>query len=107
MTWGTDFATNIFLSRQSYPRKHDVEIRIEELNELISECEAQLKMYASATPKDIISPDDSEDPINWLSNRIDEELSMYREYVIDRYNLDLYLEYLGENEEIKNEQNGI
>jgi hypothetical protein len=107
MGYGTDFKADIFLSRQSYSRKHEVEIRIEELNELIIGCEANLKMYASATPKDIIPPNDSEDPIYWLGARIDEELSMYRDYVIDRYNLDLYLYYLGDKDEIENEQTDI
>lgn len=99
MSWGIDFKADIFLSRQEYPTKHSVVDRIEELNELISECEAKLKMYASSTPKDIISPDDSEDPIYWISSRMNEELEIYREYLINRYNLDLYLEYLidGEN----------
>lgn len=98
MTWGTDFKGDIFLSRQEYPTKHSVESRIKELDELIGECEAKLKMYASATPKDIIPSDDSEDPIFWIGARIDEELEMYREYLINRYNLDLYLEYLTEGE---------
>ena len=105
--WGIDFKADIFLSRQEYPTKHAVVSRIEELGDLIHECEAVLKMYASATPKDIISPNDSEDPIYWLGARIDEELSMYRDYVIDRYNLDLYLYYLGDKDEIENEQTDI
>ena len=98
MSWGIDFKADIFLSRQDYPTKHSVEDRIKELDDLISGCEAKLKMYASATPKDIISSDDSEDPIYWISSHIDEELEMYREYLINRYNLDLYLEYLTESE---------
>lgn len=98
MSWGIDFKADIYLSRQDYPTKHSVEDRIKELDDLIHECEAKLKMYASATPKDIISSDDSEDPIYWISSRIDEELEMYREYLINRYNLDLYLEYLTESE---------
>lgn len=98
MGYGIDFKADIFLSRQDYPTKHSVTDRIEELSELIGECEAKLKMYASATPKDIIQSDDSEDPIYWISSRIDEELEMYREYLINRYNLDLYLDYLTESE---------
>jgi len=103
MPWGIDFKADIFLSRQNYPTKHSVEDRIEELDELISECEAKLKMYASSTPKDIIPTDDSEDPIYWIGARIDEELEAYREYVINRYNLDLYLYYLTESKNPQDE----
>ena len=105
MTWGTDFTAEIFLSRQTFSRKYEVEIRIEELVELINECEALLKMYASATPNNIVPPE--EESIEWLNTRINEELSMYQDYIINRYNLTLYLDYLGENEDIKNEETDV
>lgn len=97
MSWGIDFTADIFLSRQSYSGKDEVQDKIRELDELITDCEGKLKMYATATPRDIISPDGSEDPINWISQRINEELELYREYLIDRFKLDLYLEYLNTN----------
>jgi hypothetical protein len=99
MTWGTDFNTDIFLSRQSYSSKFEVEDKINELNELINNCEAQIKMYVSSTPKDITPPDFSEEQINWLNNQINEHLEMYREYLLERYRLELYLEHLTQKSE--------
>lgn len=108
MSWGIEFQTEIYLSRQEYKTKYCVEDRIKELDELINECEAMLKMYASATPKDIIPADYSEEQISWLNNQINEQLEMYREYLLDRYRLKLYLDYLEEkpiDEEKINDKN--
>jgi hypothetical protein len=98
--WGIDFKADIFLSRQEYSTKYAVESRIKELDELIFECEAALKMYASATPKDIVPPDFLEEPIDWINRQIDEQFQMYQEYLRDRHNLELYLEYLDDGGEI-------
>ena len=101
MSWGTEFQTDIYLSRQEYKTKYEVEDRIKEIDLVINECEATLKMYASATPKDIVPSDFSEEPINWLNRQIDEQFEIYREYLLDRYRLELYLEYLNDGGEIK------
>jgi len=100
MGWGIEFKADIYLSRQSYSSKGEVEDRIAEIDKVIYDCEAELKMYASATPKDIVSPDDSEATVNWLNTRINEVLEMYQEYLIERYRLALYLEYLNDGGEI-------
>ena len=105
MPWGTDFKADVFLSRQEYPTKYDVESRIKEFDEFICKCESLLKMYASATPNNIIPSDNSDDPINWLNNLVSEELEMYREHIINRYNLGLYLHYLDEKDKTENDQN--
>jgi hypothetical protein len=100
MSWGINFKTDIYLSRQSYSSKGEVEDRIAEIDKAIYDWEAELKMYASSTPKDIVPPDDSEDTVNWLNIRINEVLETYQEYLIERYRLDLYLEYLNDGGEI-------
>ena len=99
MTWGTDFSIDIFLSRQEYKSKFDVEDKIKELDEQINDCESQIKMYVSATPKDIVPSEYSEEQISWLNNQINEHLEMYREYITDRFKLELYLEYLSQKPE--------
>jgi hypothetical protein len=100
MSWGIEFKTDIYLSRQSYSSKGEVEDRITEIDKLIHDCEAELKMYASSTPKDIVPPDSSEETVNWLNIRINETLEILQEHLIERYRLVLYLEYLNDGGEI-------
>lgn len=100
MSWGIDFKADIYLSRQEYNTKNDVEERIKEIDKTINECETLIKMYASSTPKDIVPSEESEDPINWINNQINVEFEMYRDYLIDRYNLELYMDYLNDGGEI-------
>ena len=96
MTWGIEFKSDIYLSRQSYLSKGDVEDKIEELSDNITDCESKLKMYAIATPKDIVSTEDSENIAYYLSNEINELLEEYRELIINRFKLDRYLDYLND-----------
>ena len=56
-------------------------------------------MYVSATPKDIVPTEYSEEQINWLSHQINEQFEMYRDYIIDRFRLVLYLEFLSQKPE--------
>lgn len=98
MSWGIEFKADIYLSRQSYSSKGEVEDRMEELDKEINDYETELKMYAISQPRDVV-PDD-EDQISWINNRINEILESYRECVNDRFKLYLYLEYLNDAGEI-------
>lgn len=96
MTWGIEFKSDIFLSKQSYISKDDVEDKIKEISDSISECESKLMMYAIATPKDIVSTEDSENIIYYISNEIRELVEEHEELIINRFKLNQYLEYLNE-----------
>ena len=98
MAWGTDFKADIFLSRQSYTTKYEVQDKIKFTDELITDCEKKLQMYASATPKDIISGENLENCIDWLNHEITDVLDCYRESILERYRLELYLDFMVENE---------
>jgi predicted DNA-binding protein YlxM (UPF0122 family) len=100
MSWGIYFKPEIYLSRQSYSSKGEVEDRINEINKEINNCEAELKMFASANPKDIVPPDSIEEQIFWLNDQINGSLDVYKELLADRHNLELYLEYLDDGGEI-------
>jgi len=100
MGWGIEFKADIYLSRQSYSSKGEVEDKISEFDKEINNCEAELKMFAAANPKDIVPPDSVEDQILWLNNEINQTLEVYRELLMERYRLYLYLDYLNEGGEI-------
>ncbi|MFA5366527.1 MAG: hypothetical protein WC333_01195 [Dehalococcoidia bacterium] len=72
-------------------------MKLEELDKTIEDIKAQIKMYSSATPKDIMPEDWKEEPINWLSTRLDELFENYEEKVIEMFKISMYLDYVLEN----------
>jgi hypothetical protein len=97
MGWGTDFRTNIFISKQTFGSKDDIEMKLAELDETINDIESQIKMYASATPKDIMPDDWKDEPINWLGIRLEELFVSYQEALIERFKTTLYQDYIDSN----------
>jgi len=98
MGWGTDFKADVYLNRQTFSSKFEVEDKIEDLSKSINDNESILKMYASSTPSAIVPEDLKEDTIGWLNNEINMILDTLHEEIIEKYNLKLYLEYLEEKE---------
>lgn len=96
MGWGTEFNIEIFLSKKVFSNKYEVEEKIEENKKWISDNISKLKMFAASNPRDIIDPEWKEEPINWLSNQIDDIISGIEEFYSENYRLDLYLEYINE-----------
>lgn len=101
MGWGIDFKADVFLSRQSYASKNEVEDRIRELESEINDCEATLKMYAASTPKDVYVLDGNESAIGWLNIEVNTQFGLYKDYLYNKYQLELYLEYLNDGGGIK------
>lgn len=90
MGWGTDFKADVFLNRQMFTNKHEVEEAIKEkINEIIQN-EVLLLGYAMATPKDIFP--NSDDVAFDVKLAISEVLENLSELHVDRYKLSLYLE---------------
>ena len=97
MGWGIEFNADIYLSRQVFNSKTEVEEKIEEIVQYINNSKSMLMMFASSTPKDIIPEEWEENPLDWINNQINEILDTLQEDMIKTYNLRLYLEYLEEN----------
>lgn len=104
MAWGIEFKTDIYLLKQSFLTKKELEDTINELNIKINDCESKLLMFAIATPKDIvlIDKDDSSPEIifNYINDKTLSLLELHEELIINRFKLNLYLEYLNEGNEI-------
>lgn len=98
MTWGTDFTADIFLIREEYQNVVQLDDAITEIDADIKKYETQINMFASATPKDIIPEDWTEEPIRWIADQIFLIITEYNELIIRRYNLELYKEYLQKDE---------
>lgn len=97
MGWGTDFKIDIYLNRQIYKNREEVEYKIEEEKEYIQSIKDRLKMFASSNIADIIPNDWKDQPIDWLNTQIDDLLDEYNNTKFNLIQLELYLEYLKEN----------
>jgi hypothetical protein len=94
MSWGIEFSADIYLIREDFKSKAEVEDKIKELEQLLIANREELKMFASANPSDIIPIDWKEEPIRWISERITDLLNEIAELTIKVYQLNLYLEVL-------------
>lgn len=104
MGYGTSFTTQIYLSRQIFSSKFELEDRIKELEGYIESAKQELTAYAVATPRDIIA---EKDESGYNQNPIDEVLRKVRdsfEWMEDNYrDLNLlyqYRQYLEENPDV-------
>lgn len=102
MGWGTSFKADIYLNRQNYDNKLQVESAIEEQQEEIENCTKQLLMYAMAVPSDIIPADWKEDAVMFVKSKVSEVIEMmleaHRTLVDLQYYLEVYDEDKGEVE---------
>lgn len=73
MSWGTDFKTNVFLSRQIFRTKVEVEEAIKEKEGQIRTDTELLMMIAMANPKDLATED--EDVLYSMRNRVSDHIN--------------------------------
>ena len=97
MSYEQYFKTEIQL-REFYHSIYHLQDEIDDLNKMINNVEAEIKMFASSNPKDII-PDEwkEEQPIDWLNMELNNKFDSYNEFIIKKFKLELYMEYLKEN----------
>ena len=104
MGWGTSFKAEIYLSRQVFSSKLELDERIKELEGYIESAKQELTAYAVATPRDIIP---EKDESGYIQNPIDGVLRKTREifeWMEDNYRdlnrLYQYQQYLEENPDV-------
>ena len=92
MSSGTDFTANIFLNRMVFSSKYELESRIKDAEDTITNMEKQLAMYAVANPRDLIPSDWNDSPVEWVQSRIEEIMDNYQQEFRNLVNLNHYLE---------------
>jgi len=97
MSWSSEHIDNILLYKFIYTNIEDVKQRLIELVDDISTCNSKLKMFTTASPSEIIPKDNKHEPINWLNDEVDNIIALLNDYVIQKYELELYLKSLEEN----------
>ena len=99
MSWGIQFRPAIFI-RGFHPRsKEEVQDRIDESLGCIQSCKEKLKMFAAATPKDIIKKEDFQDVLDSIGFDVDQILHDMEEEYQKLHDLYLLRNYLEDNPE--------
>ena len=104
MGWGTSFTTEVYINRQVFNSKDELNERIKELEGYIESAKQELTALAVSTPKDVIA---EKDESGYIQNPIDEVLRKTREifeWMEDNYRdlnrLYQYQQYLEENPDV-------
>lgn len=70
MGWGTDFNADIYLSRELYRSKDEIEDKIKESEKLINDFKSDIKMYIGGDAKSF--KDDDESLTCWINNTVND-----------------------------------
>ena len=79
MGWGTNFKCNIYLSRITIDSQEQLKELIKDRELYLTDIKTKLLMFASANPKDLISEEWVEEPINFIHNSVNDLLREYDE----------------------------
>tara|TARA_Y100000389_G_scaffold39845_1_gene34330 strand:- start:958 stop:1299 length:342 start_codon:yes stop_codon:yes gene_type:complete len=101
MGYGTTFTTEIYLNRQVFQNRYELDEKIKEIEGYIESAKQELTALAVSTPKDVIA---EKDEFGYPQNPIDEILRKTREtlqWMEDNYRelnmLYQFEEYFNEN----------
>jgi hypothetical protein len=104
MGWGTSFKAEIYLNRQIFNSKFELDERIKEVKEYIESAKRELTAYAVATPRDIIAEKDEsgyiQNPIDEVLRKVHETFEWMEDNYRDLNRLYQYQQYLEENPDI-------
>lgn len=98
MGWGTDFKADLYLNRQIYDSMGQLDDAISDAEERIEKIKQRLFMFASASPKEITSPEWDGNSIDYIHYEFDISLDELLSETKELQLLWLYKEYLEEQE---------
>jgi len=108
MGYGTSFTTDIYLNRQIFESRWELDEKVKELEKFIEQGKQELLALAVSTPRDVISDKDAD---GYPQNPIEEVLRKTREtfeWMEDNYRelnkLYQFQEYLDENPDVELKQ---
>ena len=104
MGYGTAFTTEIYLNRQIYQNRHELDERIKEIEGYIESAKQELTALAVSTPKDVIAEKDEsgypQNPIDEVLRKTKETFEWMEENYRNLHQLYEYQQYLDENPEV-------
>lgn len=104
MGYGTAFTTEIYLNRQIFQNRHELDERIKEIEGYIESAKQELTALAVSTPKDVIAEKDEsgypQNPIDEVLRKTKETFEWMEENYRNLHQLYEYQQYLDENPEV-------
>ena len=103
MGYGTLFTADIYLNRQIFSNRYELDERVKELENLIESAKQELLALAVSTPKDVIAEKNEdgyvENPLDQIIRRTRETFEWMDDNYRDLNKLYQFQEYLDENPE--------
>ena len=104
MGYGTLFTTDIYLNRQIFNSRYELDERVKELENLIEMSKRELLAFAVSTPKDVIAEKNEdgyvENPIDQILRRTAEIFEWMEDNYRELNRLYQFQEYLDENPDV-------
>jgi len=104
MGFGTHFTIDIYLNRQIFSSRYEVDEKVKELEKFIEMAKQELLALAVATPKDVITEKNEdgyvEHPLDQIMRRTRETFEWMEDNYRDLHKLYLFQEYLDENPDV-------
>ena len=104
MGFGTAFTTEIYLNRQIFQNRYELDERVKELEGYIESSKRELTALAVSTPKDVIAEKDEsgypQNPIDGVLRKTIEIFEWMEDNYRDLNSLYLYQQYLDEHPEV-------
>jgi hypothetical protein len=105
MGYGTIFKTEIYLNRQIFQSRWELDERVKEVEGYIESAKQELTALAVSTPKDVIAEKDEsgypQNPIDEVLRKTREIFEWIEENYIDLHRLYQYQQYLDENPDVE------
>ena len=104
MGYGTLFTADIYLNRQIFSNRYELDERVKELENLIESAKQELLALGVSTPKDVIAEKNEdgyvENPLDQIIRRTRETFEWMDDNYRDLNKLYQFQEYLDENPEV-------
>jgi len=104
MGYGTTFTTEIYLNRQIFNSRYELDDKIKELENHIESAKRELTAFAVGTPKDIMAEKNEdgyvENPIDQILRRTSETFEWMEDNYRELNKLYQFQEYLDENPDV-------
>lgn len=97
MSWGIDFKADVFLQRESFVSKLEVEDAIEECYDDMEDVKKRIAMYMASSLSEVVPKDWEEDKVLFLRNELVDLFQSYDDYFRRALKLEMFLEYLKDN----------
>lgn len=105
MGWGTSFKADVYLSRQIFQNRYELDERVRELEGYINSAKSEITAYAVATPKDVMAERDEdgrvENPIDQILRRLSETFEWIEDNYRELHRLYQFQQYLDENPDVE------